>query len=230
VEIQRVQSLDDLRARTPEEKTRAAYFNDANPSEPIARLLALGGSKFRNPGSPIVDVSVEYVIRGGNFSPEEIQAMRDQDRREREARRRTWICSLDAIIVGRVESRRALMTTNEDWMFTDYTVVVDRWIQQRGHSSATPSAAIERLRVSRFGGEAEVAGRRLSAWGPSRLLPVGEPLLLLLREIGSGAGLVDSSPDPVAGRIYDSFTGMEMGPEEYVAQVTADAARCATAR
>jgi hypothetical protein len=107
------------------------------------------------------------------LSPADAEAVLTRFRREREVRRgemaaeffRDEVCRRTAIVVARPISQNVLLTANDDFLFTHYVMLVERWIRP-------PSDTRTSIDVAVASGSAVVAGQSVSATAAGLTMPV----------------------------------------------------------
>jgi hypothetical protein len=183
--VERVGVIDDLKPESIEDQVLAGVFDVASWSESTLRDLVQRGGGGR---------SINGVTR-----PSEAEL-----RGRADANEQTFvdtICRTDAVVVARVESRHAMLTKNEAWLFTKYGLSAIASI--RG-----PIGVGERFAIADSGGEVRVNGIPLKvSREPLPLAKVGDTYafaLARLRNVSTWALAERLSPVPVSLQISDS--------------------------
>jgi hypothetical protein len=130
-----VRSKSELKAKTPDEHSRAKFFDryGSEPLEPGDSSVALPGSPLPRfpPGVPLPTYE-QFVQR--------------------------VTCASPVIVVGRAQQRGVLLNEKETYLFTDYDVSVERWLRpEHGAQALRMSVSGGRVKI---GGKPTVAGAK----------------------------------------------------------------------
>lgn len=151
---QRVERVQDLVAIAEPQRSRARFFDVFG--EPIS------GPGVRHYGAELGTGLTDF---SGDHAPTALEQFATN-----------W-CSADLVVVGVPSSARAYLNWSKTYLFTDYSISVDRWL--RGSSSNEASVV-----GSTFGGSVLLNGRLLTTVDPRvPLLRVGSQYLFSLYRI-----------------------------------------------
>jgi len=90
-------------------------------------------------------------------------------------------CDADAIVVGTVEIKSSQLTEDEEFIFTDYELLIEEVLKD---NSAAPILANQMVTITRPGGSIRLNNRNIKAVADSfKLLEIGKRYLLFLRYI-----------------------------------------------
>jgi hypothetical protein len=130
-----VKSKSDLKAKTPDEHSRAKFFDryGTDPLEPGDSVSTLPGSPLPPfpPGVPLPTYE-QFVQR--------------------------VTCASPLIVVGHAQRRGVLLNEKETYLFTDYDVTVERWLRPE-HGAPSLRMSVSGGRVN-IGGKPTVAGAK----------------------------------------------------------------------
>ena len=164
--VQVVRDLSELRPQTSSERARADLFDPSlKVFGNLSEILERGGGGRSLPhrgGIPAYGNAVGFGLE----QPPGAQDLL-----------RLKVCSSDAVLIGRAETRRAFSTKSETWLFTDYMVNVERWLR--------PEALPRPITVSAPGGQVIVGTTRItvSQGRPLPVLGLRQSYLLFLKNI-----------------------------------------------
>jgi hypothetical protein len=170
--IKQVKSEAEIRAKTPEDVARAAYF-DLPPELTFGKkLMEVGNLIMAGPETP------------PSMPPPPPELMLDQP----SDLFRKSICEVDAVIIGQATRDRVLLNRSETFLVTVHDVSVYEWIRSGGNTwGASVAVAGGSVRV----GEKAISSR-------SGAFPdLFRPAILELRTIPGAAGYALSG-EPVA--------------------------------
>jgi hypothetical protein len=161
--IKQVKSEAEIRAKTPEDVARAAYF-DLPPELTFGKkLMEVGNLIMAGPETP------------PSMPPPPPELMLDQPPDPF----RENICEADAVIVGEATRDRVLLNRSETFLITVHDVSVYEWIRSGGNT--------REARVSVAGGIVHVGEKAISS--RSGAFPdLFRPAILELRTIPGAAG------------------------------------------
>lgn len=98
----------------------------------------------------------------------------------------TFACDADAVVVGEVKNKASLLTEDEDFIFTDYDIIVEEVIKNNASDPIAPNAEIT---VSNPGGKIQLINRIVEAKDLSfPPLVIGERYLLFLKSTSVSGG------------------------------------------
>jgi len=158
--VQRVDSFDDIRAKTADELKRARAFDQYQGCN-----ICLSGRRLTDFPDGTIRVTTggagHLVDLGPPPTPE--RWLWDQ------------ACRADAIAIGRPASRRALLNAEESYLFTDYSIDVDEWIRRLDGHDRTVTMSLP-------GGDVYVGAAFYSAGSSHALvLALGQRYVLFLK-------------------------------------------------
>jgi hypothetical protein len=166
--LQQVADFSELRPGTASERTRAEYFNKPFISGSLLEIVRRGGGGRSYGHSDGFGGTSNSDVTFGDGKPQTAsEALRSR------------VCSSDAVVLGRTEARKALLTVSESWLFTDYTFAVADWLHP---SNEKPQPSIT---VSVSGGEVRVGDvtLRVVEGRPTPVLAVPASYVLFLKTI-----------------------------------------------
>lgn len=125
---------------------------------------------------------------------------------------RDKICESDAILVGRISEKESQLTAEEDFIFTDYTIVIKTILKDDGHESLARRGTVT---VSRAGGRIKLDDRVLTVVDRSeKSLSIGDEYLLFLKRVsktGAYTALKGSSSIPESPSKLRKLTESRIG-------------------
>jgi len=194
-----VADFQALAAVTPEEKARAAYFDRAG--QPL--LEQPPGAVIEFPGLPVVLAAPP---------PGAPPPTRQDNMRAFEASVATGVCRADAVAVGQLTPVRVLLNLSGTWLFTDYSIAIERWLRSNGvETSRKPVIA------GLSGGHVRVGERILSTTVSGGGPVTGERMVLHLCLVQGKTALVlcgstSLREDTISGDPYP----VSLAREEYL--------------
>ncbi|HKT79191.1 MAG TPA: hypothetical protein VJP86_03150 [Vicinamibacterales bacterium] len=223
-----VSSLDALEANTPEEKLRAHFLR--SPSQRLGDLLW---------SQPFSDITVGEPTF---FSPVVITTA---DRNKLKELRpvilkgiRGSVCAREALFVGHAESSKVMLNEGGSFLFTDFEVVVDRWIHRWQPSPDRLATAPRRMTLTWLGGRARVAGRTVTVQRKGQWQPQLDRYYLFKAENMNrdnpesqdrSPGYWGEIPLLYKGKIVDFELSEFFSLDDYVAMLSDMAATCSMA-
>jgi hypothetical protein len=165
--VQRVNSMDELKAMTPEDRARAKPFDAIG-----GRRLVAGDDVSR-----IVDRGLYWLPFGGTPTYSHVLEK--------------LACSAPLIVVGRSTPRRVRMNDPGTFLFTEHVVAVTRWILQ---DAAVPSSGV--LEFLTAGGEVAIGNDRIVTRSGTRLVRDTDYLLFLKTVPNSKSFTLAQEPIP----------------------------------
>ena len=156
--VQSVKSKSDLRAKTDDERARAAFFDRYGGGDP----LEPGDAWVRGPGTP-----PPLLLPPGARLPSYEQFVK------------YLACSTQLVALGRAEERAVHLNQRETYLFTDYDVDVERWLR--------PEHGAPSLKLSVSGGRVRIGGKLTSAVDGKPLDRTKRYILFLQPIPGSGS-------------------------------------------
>jgi hypothetical protein len=200
---QEVASLDDLRPKTPDQIARAEYF-----------VLNDFWRQALKP-QPLVEAKTFF------FDPYIRQLVGDAPRTPAQALEHQ-VCRSSIVIVGQAVSSQAFLTKDGIALFTDFPVLVDRWIR--------PASGDREILVSMQGGRAIVGGSlKLDAFLHFFMETRQRYIMYLQWSDAARAYIHLRKPVPAAGGkvIHSEFPRLQLEDEEaYLKQLSSTAALC----
>ena len=101
---------------------------------------------------------------------------------------RDEVCRRTAIVVARPISQNVLLTANDDFLFTHYVMIVDRWIRPPADTRTSIDVAVS-------GGSAIVAGQSVRATAADLRMPaLNERAVFYLAAIKDSAWYATGTP------------------------------------
>ena len=156
-EIEEVRSLDDIRPRTLDERTRAKHFRYESPNKVSAyesRIVSLG---------PVdVGLTAPPPPRVSTTPPDPLERWRKK------------VCISPAVILGQPISTKTFLNEQETFLYTNYEIAIERWIRPTSNSAL--------IVASKLGGAVRVNGKLLS-YSTGFAIETGKLYILFLRQI-----------------------------------------------
>ena len=157
--VQKVRSVSEVRAVSAEDRALAKYFDKEGPS--LLEVQSMELLSGRNEMPPEAPPPPWASVSAATTAPDPVLS---------------FVCGVDAIVVGQAVASRAFLNQSETFLITTYTVAVSDWVKPRGGSGT--------INVALLGGEVLLGERKLSASAAAApLLALNTPVLLFVKRV-----------------------------------------------